>query len=453
MHVDALLSHGQLYSWREVDTYPRDWKKEANLPATWDLRGRTLEQVRTALRRLFDRHEPLRTTYHLRDGEPVQRVHADLPMPVDRVDRVITDYGDPDRTTAALVDVAFPMTDSLCWRAVLVTTGGEPMFLSLSFSHLIVDVWSIIELEAQFKALIETPDAPEPVCLSPRELAGRQREESWQGRQNSAERYWRRVLADDLTHQFPTLPLEKTEHRVQATLHSNRLGGLAAQAAKQHGVSAPAVLLGLVAAGLAEHTGAERVAMSVMSSNRFAAEYQHVVGTLNQLIPVVTTVDHRSTLAEHLTALHWASAKAYRSSLYDLDRIAAMAEEANAAGEHDCWFNHLFQCWFNYLQLDGRPCDAADETPAELVWTPVARQYGQPFDVRVTVKGGRTSVALRADPDVVSAQGITDILRAVALGAERAATDPDSTLKDLWSARAEPLAPTLFPPVTPAPPK
>jgi Non-ribosomal peptide synthetase modules and related proteins len=232
-------------------------------------------------------------------------------------------------------------------------------------------------------------------------------------------------------------------HRVQATLHSHRLGGLAAQVARKHGVTPPSVLVALVAAGLAEHTGAERVAVSLMASNRFAPEYQHVVGTMNQLVPVVLPVEGGSSLAEHITKVHWAGAKAYRYSCYDVDRIAALAATTGKPAGHDCWFNHLFQSWFNYLQLDGQAADPTSSTRAKLAWTPLARQYGQPFDVRVTVRGGRTSVALRTDPEVIPADAVTDILRTVALGTERALTDPRSSLKELRGGSGLPRA--LYP--------
>jgi len=160
MSVDAALSTRQLDSWHEVDSYPQDRKQHANTPATWDLRGLTLDAVKTALRRLFDRHESLRTTFHLRDGVPVRRVHPDASPPISHIDRTTTGPDDPDRTTAAMLCRAFAMTDELCWRGLLVTSDGAPMFLSMSFSPLILDVASVPELETQFRALIGNADAP-----------------------------------------------------------------------------------------------------------------------------------------------------------------------------------------------------------------------------------------------------------------------------------------------------
>jgi hypothetical protein len=207
--------------------------------------------------------------------------------------------------------------------------------------------------------------------------------------------------------------------------------------------------MGLLAAALSDHLGDERIAMSLMSSNRFAAEHRHVVTTMNQLIPVVVTVDHGAALAEHVTRLHWAAAKAYRYSSYDLDRVLAIAAETDGGGSHG-GFNSLFRCWFNYLQLDAEPLGPGQDTPAELVWTPLARQHGQPFDVRVTVRAGRTSVALRADPQLIPASALTGMLRVLALGVERAAVEPASTSQDLWNRRGDALPAPLFPVETPA---
>ncbi len=421
-----------------------------------------MSQVHDTVLRLVELYEPLRTTYQQAGGTPVQRVHHELALepaieraepslPIERVDRLITDYADPDRTTAELVSRPIAMTDSLGWQGVLVSTDGAPMFLSLSFSHLILDVWSVIELGRQFRELVAAPHCAAVTARigpSPRELARRQQQELSSPRQDGIERYWRRILSDDLIHQLPTLAPGATSNRIQATLHSRHLGRLVAQVGKQLGATPPAVLLALVAAGLSAHTGSARFAISVMSSNRFAPELQHAVGTLNQLIPVLVTVDQGQSLAEHAKKLHWASARAYRYSSYDLDRVAAIAATTGPQAGSNGWFNDLFPCWFNYLQFDDHPAgdgDPAEDNPAELAWTPLARQYGQPFDVRVTLQGGLTSLALRTDPDVIDAQALASILRTVALGVQRLATDSSSPIGGLWTSAGQQLAPLLFP--------
>ena len=63
----------------------------------------------------------------------------------------------------------------------------------------------------------------------------------------------------------------------------------------------------------------------------------------------------------------------------------------------------------------------------------------------MTARGGRTSVALRVDPEVIPAEALTAILRDIALGVQRAVSEPTSSLKDLWSAGTAGPQSTLFP--------
>jgi hypothetical protein len=451
--VDAPLSFGQLYSWREIDSYPAAWKSEANLPATWDLRGFSAERVEAALQQLVRWHEPLRTSYELRDGVPVQRVHTDIELPIERVKRLITSRRDADRTTAELLSVPFPMTGELCWQGRLVSWRGSPMFLALSFSHLILDVWSVQELHTQLRGLLVNPNDPTVatrVGPSPRALAGEQRTEAGGRRQQSAERYWQEVLAEP-TVQLPVLPVGAERPRIQATLHSTQLGVRTARVARELGVTPPAVLAALVTAGLSRQLGTDRIVLSLMSSNRFAPGHRHVVGTMNQLIPVPIAVDEDASLGQHITKLHWASARAYRYSSYDLDKVTAMVTGSTSPDAATRRFNELFPCWFNYLQLDAERPNPSDRSRAELEWTPVARQYGQPFDVRVTARGGRTSLAIRVDPELIPADGLLELLRLVADGVRQAGEDPRTPLAELWQYPAE-LPGELFPRRLPEPP-
>jgi hypothetical protein len=304
-------------------------------------------------------------------------------------------------------------------------------------------VWSVIELERRFRILAEDPEAGLDVGASQRDLSAAQHAEKWQSRQAAAEKYWRGLLTEapaGFLDALPTLATGQTKPRIQAVLHSHRLTALAAEAARQHSVTVPAVVLAMVTAALAEHVGTEGTVISLMSNNRFAPDHRHVVGTLNQLIPIALPVDRAGTLAEHVKRTHWAGAKAYRYSCYDVDRIAELA-----AGSADGWYNRLFPAWFNYLPFDDRIADPADAAPAELVWTERPREYGQPFDVRITAQDGRTSIQLRTDPDVVDADALISMLRTVVFGVQRAVRAPESGLKELWTP-AEP-DPALFPAV------
>src|SRR5690606_8871497 len=111
-----------------------------------------------------------------------------------------------ERVKLERLRIPFPMTGDLNWRALLVTYRGAPMYLSLTFSHLIVDVWSIHHLQDQFKELVAGGGAAVETGFTPRRLARRQRAADWRPRQEASERYWRDVFAAGLMDRLPTLP-------------------------------------------------------------------------------------------------------------------------------------------------------------------------------------------------------------------------------------------------------
>jgi hypothetical protein len=425
MPEDAPLTYGQLYSRREIEAYPAAWRHEANLSTTVLLPGVPAAQVEAAMSGLFRRHEPLRTTYEISDGLPVQRVHDEIALPVRRIDRALNSPEDAEQITIGLARQPFPLTGALCWGAILVNAGTASASLSLSFSHLIVDIWAIRRLADEFRALLMNPQALDdtPVTSSLR-LAATQREATSGPRPPAAEKYWHRILDDDLVHR-PPVPADGVESpRIQATLHSTELSTLALRAASARGVTVPAVFMAVVTAGYAHCVGARRVPLSLMASNRFAPQDREVVGTMNQLIPVVTTVDPDAPLAEHITRLHWSAAKAYRHACYDTDRVVELAGGAD--------FNTLFPTWFNYLHLDDEPA-TTQSSAAEVVWAPEPRQCGQAFDVRITASGGRTSVAVRVDPRLIPAPELTALLGSIAHGVRLAGSAPYARVADVWS--------------------
>lgn len=449
MTTDAPLTFGQLSTWRSLETFPPDRLMEANLAATVDLQGLPLASVTAVMRELVSRHESLRTTYHIVDGHPVQRVHDQGWPDVECVDT--DDVGDPEQVTEELRREPFSMTDDIGWRGRLVTFGGDPQFLSLSLSHMVVDRWSIQELDTQVRSIIADPGTADVPRLSPRELAALQRGQSWQGRRRRAEAYWRQVLSAGPLRNLPPAPERTEQRRVVASLRSAHLRSLAAQAAQLHSVSPQSVLVAMTTAALARAATHDRAVLSLMSENRFDRRLRPVIGTLNQLVPVACDLDRDASLATHIKRAHYRALLAYRHACYDVDRMAALADEIAASTgdrfEHDCWFNYVDGA-------DGPPEADGPQPPAELSWPPPQRQNsGAPFYLRV-VETDAMEINVRVDPDIVPVDSAVRMLRAVTLGVHRAVVEPDTPIGALYDgADAAALPTSVFPREYPPPPR
>lgn len=443
---------GQLYSWREIEAYPESGRGEANLPATLDVRGRDLTTVLGALRTLSDRHEALRTRYELDAGVPRVWHDAAAPLPVQVRPQELRGPEEVERCGAELLARAVPMTGGPCWRGEVLQYAGRPAALILSLSHLVVDVWAVRELTGQLQALLRRPrdggpDSPPPSRLAAEEAAVA--EIQWP----ATRRYWERVLLEGDPVAWPVPAAGTPAPRIQATLTSAALGGLAEDAARRHGVGAPAVVLTAVLTALAPVLDQRRLRIGLMTSNRSRPELRHVVGTLNQLVPLVVDVNPDHSVADQLRQVHWAAVRAYRHARYDVDRVLELAGSRStgpAAVDPD-GFGRLFPAWFNYLQLDDPATPVAppdDPRAAELVWTPRARAFGQPLDVRVTVSGGRTAVAVRVDPALIPADVLITVLRRTTAVIAAAAGAAAGAGREL---RVDALTPNLFPAEVPDP--
>jgi hypothetical protein len=116
------------------------------LPLTGDL---DQDALAAALRDVLERHEVLRTTVAVADGEPYQHIHdmAELDWALQRVDLTGTDAsGEPADLTAALTGVtrhAFDLSAELPIKAALFRTGPEQYVLAVVVHHIAGDGYSM----------------------------------------------------------------------------------------------------------------------------------------------------------------------------------------------------------------------------------------------------------------------------------------------------------------------
>ncbi|MEV3987623.1 amino acid adenylation domain-containing protein [Streptomyces sp. NPDC049837] len=113
-----------------------------------------------ALTAVVTRHEVLRTTYGLRDGRPVQYVHAPAPVPVEVVDGPAT-TGELERRARAPFDLsAAPPLRCTVWRG---GEAGDSMLLTVH--HIAIDGWSLSTLYEDLAAAYEQALTGEAVDL------------------------------------------------------------------------------------------------------------------------------------------------------------------------------------------------------------------------------------------------------------------------------------------------
>jgi NRPS condensation-like uncharacterized protein len=128
------------------------------------LRGKLdANSLRRALNRMAERHEALRTTFRVHDGEPVQVIADELSfeLPVTDLSSLESERREVElhRLTQEEAQLPFDLATGPLLRAQLLRVSQEDHALLLTMHHIVSDRWTLgliaEELTAQYRALTE----------------------------------------------------------------------------------------------------------------------------------------------------------------------------------------------------------------------------------------------------------------------------------------------------------
>jgi natural product biosynthesis luciferase-like monooxygenase protein/amino acid adenylation domain-containing protein len=166
-------------------------------------------RLERALAAVVARHEPLRTSFHDRDGEPWQRIAPTVPVRITRTD--VSHLPAAERETAWQTKLeaeghrAFDLRTAPLFAVELVRLAADDHVLLLNAHHLIADAWSagllLRELATGYAAAGELP--PPAAFRFSDHVLGLQRESGTATAQASLD-YWRQQLAGLPTLALPT---------------------------------------------------------------------------------------------------------------------------------------------------------------------------------------------------------------------------------------------------------
>ena len=159
----APISHAQRRLWFLDRLEPGN--PVYNIPVAVRLRG-ALDRgaLESALQAIIDRHDALRTTFAVENGEPVQVVHDALAfaLPVERV------ADEPGLTARLQAEArrAFDLAKGPLLRAILLARADDDQVLLLTLHHIVADGWSLGVLVEEFSELYRARAAQRSPALA-----------------------------------------------------------------------------------------------------------------------------------------------------------------------------------------------------------------------------------------------------------------------------------------------
>jgi len=262
-----------------------------NLVDSYRLSGPLNEDaLERAFRFLIDRHEPLRTVFRERDGEPRQVIRENMPWSIERIDlRSVPDAErEAERLAVADHDHLFDLETGPLLRVVLIRlpddNDGERRVMLFNIHHIIGDVWSFNvlarELETAYAALLRGVE-PELTALP---IRFRDAVAWTTGRlDEAARRHWLDKLSGEIPPlDFPTDRPRPPVRTFNGATERFRLSGADTArlrtTAEARGATTFVTLTALTKALLYRHTGRRDVVVGFPVAGRDHAAMEPLIG-------------------------------------------------------------------------------------------------------------------------------------------------------------------------------
>ncbi|MFD3167090.1 amino acid adenylation domain-containing protein [Herpetosiphon sp. NSE202] len=363
-----------------------------NLPAVVRLTGQLdLGALETSLNTIIQRHEILRTSYRVVNGQPMQVLHSQRPLSIHQHD--LTQVAPAEREHAARqiafeeIQAPFDLKQSHVVRALIIQLQPQEHWLVLTIHHIAADGWSIGVL------LRELTQAYHAACggYSPRlpELAIQYADFTlWQQEYLAGEvlaeqlAYWRSALAD-APNQL-ALPLDYPRPAVQSfngarfnwTIDPDLTQGLH-DLSRQHGVTLFMTLLASFNTLLYRYTNQTDLLVGTPIANRNQAEIEELIGFFVNTLVLRSQINPEQSFSSLLQQVSATTLAAYEHQ--DLP-FEMLVKELNI--ERNLSHSALFQVM---LVLQNTPMPSVDL--GQLSLSPIELDRGlAKFDLTLTLE-------------------------------------------------------------------
>jgi len=264
------------------------WNIAVRFRLQGDLDARTLER---ALNEVVRRHEVLRCTFSLADGEPVQLLHssAAIPLPVDDLSALPQAERDAEEERRAVAEAErrFDLQTGPLIRGRLLQLGPQEGMLLVTVHHIVSDGWSIGILSDELGAFYEafaagrTASLPElPIQFADYTVWQNQRAQDSALGEHRA--YWKNKLANlpalEIPPDHPRPPIRTHNGYIVSTVLPAALTDAMAELSAKHGCTFNMTALAALKMLIHHYTGQNDIYVGTLLAGRDRVELESLIG-------------------------------------------------------------------------------------------------------------------------------------------------------------------------------
>ena len=297
-----------------------------NLPRTVRLQGKlNIDALSTSLNEIIKRHEILRTSFAISDGQPIQVISpsVNLQLPVVDLQHIPQEHQEVElyRLAKKEAQTGFDLTQASLLRVKLLRLDGEDHVILLTFHHIVSDGWSTDILIREVAALYTAFCAGRPSSLPQlpiqyADFALWQRQWLEGEALNNQLAYWQQQLTGELP--ILQLPTDRPRPTVQtyagktlSFIFPNSLTEELKSLSKQEGVTLFMTLLAGFKTLLYRYTGQADILVGSPIANRNRTEIENLIGFFVNTLVLRTDLSGNPSFRELLGRVRETTLGAY----------------------------------------------------------------------------------------------------------------------------------------------
>ncbi len=361
--------------------------KSYNMPSAIILEGE-LDRIKfdNAIRGLVKRHEALRTSFELVDGEPMQRVHKHVEITADYLEvqeenlkDLIEQFVQP-----------FDLGKAPLLRVVLIRFAHKRHLLIFDMHHIISDGLSMAILTSDFTKLYEGRELS-PLRIHYKDYTAWHNSLMESDTMESLGEYWIRKLDNFAYTALPESTISSTKQSVgkyKQVRIDECLNERIMEFCLKHKMTKFAFLLGVFKIIIMGVIKQDDILIGIPVAGRKNAELEKMIGVFLNVLVVRTKIQKEQGFKEYLMNLRNNLMEAQEHQDYPYESLYAKAKEVWNFSQ-----NSLFSILFNYmpyqenedLKLDG------------IIIRPYSLEENEPkYSLTLYVNEGRNTISLNA---------------------------------------------------------
>ncbi len=322
------------------------------------------EKLTAAFKMLIKRHESLRTSFEMIKGEPVQRVHKDVPFTIDYFEPRDYYHGPGSLEIEALIRdfrKPFDLARAPLFRVRLGQLQEKEFLLLLEIHHIIADIISFGIFVRDFTTLYSDGQLPQ-LKLHYKDFSEWENSAEGMEELKKQETFWlkefhKEIPPLNLPLDFPRPEKRHFEgHSLSFTLASEECGALK-KLARGEGVTLFMLILAIFNVFLAKISGQEEIIVGAPIAARIHPDLNQIIGMFANTLALLNCPMAEKTFPEFLADVKKRTLEAFENQEFPFEQLVNQAAIHREPGR-----NPLFDVMFNF-----RGADTIDETPAAAI--------------------------------------------------------------------------------------